>query len=57
MEGEIGKDSSDNRGEKVEERQDHLMVQQVEENELVDLIDGNDIEPENVDEVVSDIEE
>jgi hypothetical protein len=57
LEEEIGKDSSDNRGDKVKERQDHFLAQQVEENERVDPRDENDIEPEAVDEVMSEMEE
>ena len=55
MEEDIGKDSSDNRGETVKEMQDPFMAQQVEQYERIDPRDGNDIEPEIVDEVMSDL--
>ena len=51
MEGEIGKDNSDTRADKVKERQDHVIAQQVEQHERVgDLRKEDVIEPENVDE-------
>ena len=59
LEGEIGKDSLDTRGEKVKERQDHFIAQQVEEHERVDPRSENEpiAEPEVADEVMSEIEE
>ena len=53
-EEEIGKDNLDTRADKVKERQDHLMTQQVEQHERVgDPREEDVIEPENVDEAMS----
>ena len=48
---QLGKDNSDTRADKVKERQDHFMAQQVEQHERVgDPREEDGIEPENVDE-------
>ena len=58
MEEEIGKDNSNNRVDKVKERQDHFMAQQVDQNERVgDPREENVIVPENVDEEMSGADE
>ena len=58
VEEEIGKDNSDNRADKLKERQDHFMAQHVEQNERVeDPQEENVIEPENVDEEMSGADE
>ena len=51
MQEAIGKDMFYNRADKVKERQDHFIAQQVEQHEREgDLRKENVIEPENVDE-------
>ena len=51
MEEQIGNDNSDTRADKVKERQDQFMAQQVEQNQRVgDPREEDVIEPENVDE-------
>ena len=50
MEEDIGKDESDTRADSVQERQDHFIAQQVEQNEREGDLRREDVkEPENVD--------